>query len=111
MIVHTSNSLHCSIFFVCVTDVSSYFLTFQIKAFYETDITQLISPSEQQCDLLTRSLDSSLMSLRDQLEKIQALVSDELITQSSSHLKQVFDIPRLYRRTNREVSNQPKIRN
>ena len=39
------------------------------------------------------------------------LVTDEivkeLLSQSASHLKQISDIPRLFRRTNREIPTKP----
>ena len=41
------------------------------------------------------------------LPKITEEIVNELMNQSSQHLKQISDIPRLFRRTNREIPTKP----
>jgi len=46
-------------------------------------------------------------SLSSQLPQLELFVTNEIISQCVSNLKAVNDIPRLYRRTNRDVSTRP----
>jgi len=45
-------------------------------------------------------------SLTSQLPQLESFVTNEIISQCVLNLKAVNDIPRLYRRTNRDVSTQ-----
>ncbi|XP_050417131.1 conserved oligomeric Golgi complex subunit 2 [Patella vulgata] len=58
-------------------------------------------------DLLQACLQESVESLELRLPKFQSFVSGDVIKQCSVYLKQVNDIPRLYRKTNREVPSKP----
>lgn len=78
-----------------------------IKAFFEGTILELkpctINESE-----LRESLDESIYQLNEEgLPNIIALIKSLLIKQCIIVLKQVNDIPRLYRKTNREVPTKP----
>lgn len=44
-----------------------------------------------------------MLSLEEHLPKFCAIITDEIQMQCSAFIRQVSDIPRLYRRTNREV--------
>ncbi|XP_064622383.1 conserved oligomeric Golgi complex subunit 2-like [Lineus longissimus] len=52
------------------------------------------------------SISDSQSSLRDQVNKFDEYIISELTNQCLVHLKMVNDIPRLYRRTNREVPSK-----
>lgn len=44
-----------------------------------------------------------MTALDERLPKFRSIVTDEVVIQCSAFIRQVSDIPRLYRRTNREV--------
>ena len=52
------------------------------------------------------SLDESMVALKSSGEILQGIIEVQLISQSVGHLRFVSDIPRLYRRTNREVPSK-----
>ena len=54
---------------------------------------------------ILESLTESSSSIKSRLPKFESYVVEELTVQCAVHLKQVNDIPRLYRRTNKDVSN------
>ncbi|KAJ8713846.1 hypothetical protein PYW08_007466 [Mythimna loreyi] len=58
-------------------------------------------------DLLGQSLRSSEGALEGTKEKIKECIVNELFENFNVHLKQVSDIPRLYRKTNRSVPTKP----
>ncbi|XP_075982646.1 conserved oligomeric Golgi complex subunit 2 [Anticarsia gemmatalis] len=58
-------------------------------------------------DLLAQSLRSSEGSLEGTKEKIRECIVNELYDNFNLQLKQVSDIPRLYRKTNRSVPTKP----
>ncbi|KAF9419316.1 hypothetical protein HW555_004080 [Spodoptera exigua] len=58
-------------------------------------------------DILGQSLNASETILQGTKEKIKDCVVNELYENFNVHLKQVSDIPRLYRKTNRSVPNKP----
>ncbi|CAH1637583.1 unnamed protein product [Spodoptera littoralis] len=58
-------------------------------------------------DLLGQSLKASETILQGTKEKVRDCVVNELYENFNVHLKQVSDIPRLYRKTNRSVPNKP----
>ncbi|CAH0594060.1 unnamed protein product [Chrysodeixis includens] len=58
-------------------------------------------------DLLGQSLRSSEVALQGTKQKIKECIVNELYDNFNGHLKQVSDIPRLYRKTNRSVPTKP----
>ncbi|KAG7298108.1 hypothetical protein JYU34_018877 [Plutella xylostella] len=58
-------------------------------------------------DLLRQSLQPSQDALKGTKAKIIKFIVDELFDKFNSQLKQVSDIPRLYRKTNRSVPTKP----
>lgn len=57
--------------------------------------------------LLRQSLQPSEKVLGETKESIKERIVDELFSSYNAHLKQVSDIPRLYRKTNRSVPTRP----
>lgn len=57
--------------------------------------------------IITDCLIESEKNLESTLPFVAGEIVKELMSQSSVHLKQVGDIPRLFRRTNREVPTKP----
>lgn len=53
------------------------------------------------------SLDEGRKDLISKLATLSKVITDRVSTKSCSYLKQVSDIPRLYRRTNRELPSKP----
>lgn len=68
---------------------------------YVMNRTTKISPETQK--IFERSMYSSQVQLKEQLPKVTQVIVNAVSQQSILHLKQVNDIPRLYRRTNRDV--------
>lgn len=58
-------------------------------------------------DLLTQSLKYSELALEGTKEKVRECIVNELYNNFNVQLKQVSDIPRLYRKTNRSVPTKP----
>jgi len=48
-------------------------------------------------------------SLTSQLPQLESYITNEVVSQCVTNLKAVNDIPRLYRRTNRDVSSRPSL--
>ncbi|KAJ4444222.1 hypothetical protein ANN_06013 [Periplaneta americana] len=63
--------------------------------------------SQQGQDLLKSSLKESEQQLLTRLPLITQFILGEISGQSLPHLRQVSDIPRLFRRTNREMPSKP----
>ncbi|XP_014768474.2 conserved oligomeric Golgi complex subunit 2 [Octopus bimaculoides] len=79
-------------------------LSFQIFPMFEKDIRpKLESIGYQNIDLIKDAFNDSQTNVLCNVPKFQNSVIQELTCQCSVHLKQVADIPRLFRRTNREV--------
>lgn len=57
--------------------------------------------------LLKKSLTSSEETLEGTKQKVKECIVNELFVNYDVQLKQVRDIPRLYRKTNRSVPNRP----
>jgi len=55
------------------------------------------------------SIADSEESLTSQLPQLESYVTNEIVSQCVVNLKAVTDIPRLYRRTNRDVSSHPSL--
>lgn len=100
-------ALEIAAVFILLSDilwlVQDTFFISQVKDFYEDHIVKQISPDEEQRGRLDSSLEVGIQNLQEELSSTFSLISDELISLCSVQLKQVCDIPRLYRRTNREV--------
>merc|ERR1711879_729678 len=58
-------------------------------------------------ELFQESLNESQKNLRNNCEKLTSLITSRVSTKACAYLKQVSDIPRLYRRTNREIPTKP----
>ena len=56
---------------------------------------------------LTSSLNTSIQAIEDCLPKITESIVKVIVSESVVHLRQVSDIPRLFRRTNRETPTKP----
>lgn len=72
---------------------------FMITVLMSTSIIKLIL-------FVTECLTECSEEIKSKLPRFQAHLVEEITTQCSVHLKQVNDIPRLYRRTNKEVLYQ-----
>lgn len=59
--------------------------------------------------LLTEGLDEGVSDIRSKLQPFSRHIVEELTFQCAVHLKQVNDIPRLYRRTNRDVPTKASL--
>lgn len=66
-------------------------------------------PNEKGKCLLKQSLNSSIEVLQGSEIKIRNCIVNELFECFNIHLKQVSDIPRLYRKTNRSVPSKPCV--
>ncbi|XP_067943621.1 conserved oligomeric Golgi complex subunit 2-like [Watersipora subatra] len=80
-----------------------YKLMSQVSKTLTTEIIPAIGADEIQQSLLKVSLEESFNGIKGQLEVVEGLVSEEMVVSISGLMKQVSDIPRLYRRTNKEV--------
>lgn len=58
-------------------------------------------------DYFEQSLQESGCELRHKLDCLSGVITDRIVGKSIIFLKQVADIPRLYRRTNRELPSKP----
>ena len=74
-----------------------------IRESLESTIIPALQADDTQRSLLEAGISESCDKIRDQLHKIQSIVSEDIVTSVTSLIKQVSDIPRLYRRTNKEV--------
>lgn len=63
--------------------------------------------NEKSYKLLEDCLAETIKNLTDTLPHITQEIVKELLSQSAFHLKQISDIPRLFRRTNREIPTKP----
>uniref|UniRef100_A0A336KZD7 Conserved oligomeric Golgi complex subunit 2 n=1 Tax=Culicoides sonorensis TaxID=179676 RepID=A0A336KZD7_CULSO len=69
----------------------------------ETIVKKASKPFVAQRQLLENCFNESKKSLCTRLTQIELKVAQDLIANSAPYLKQVNDIPRLYRKTNREI--------
>jgi len=60
-------------------------------------------------EMLTESVEEIKSGLDDFLPKLGQVVIDSISSECCIHLKSVYDIPRLFRRTNREMPTKPSI--
>lgn len=75
---------------------------------YENIIIRL-GPKEVQVhvDTLAQSFSEACDLLTEKVGKIEDRIVDEILKKSAGNIKQVNDIPRLYRKTNREIPSKP----
>ncbi|KAL4711754.1 hypothetical protein ACJJTC_015820 [Scirpophaga incertulas] len=66
-------------------------------------------PINNDCNLLKNSLKSSENLLQGTINKIKECIVNELFNYFNIQLKQVSDIPRLYRKTNRSIPTKPCV--
>lgn len=87
-----------------VANVYQVLCLLQVTVLLEAYILPALEPEESQRSLLQSGITESCDLIRAQLHKIQSLVTADIVAHVSGLTKQVSDIPRLYRRTNKEVS-------
>ncbi|KAL8600040.1 hypothetical protein ACOMHN_039273 [Nucella lapillus] len=92
---------------VCLLcDASS--LQEKIPQVYEALIRpKVLASGLQNDDALKECIQENVSALHERLPKFRCMVTDEVVVQCSAFLRQVSDIPRLYRRTNREAPSKP----
>ncbi|PVD26689.1 hypothetical protein C0Q70_14367 [Pomacea canaliculata] len=80
----------------------------KLSVMYEQTVHPKILAAGLQNDaVLKECLQESMLSLEEHLPKFCAIITDEIQMQCSAFIRQVSDIPRLYRRTNREAPSKP----
>ncbi|XP_041354010.1 conserved oligomeric Golgi complex subunit 2-like [Gigantopelta aegis] len=83
-------------------------LTQMLPGLFDTTVLpRLQEANVQDAATLKDCLDDCKTAIEARLPKFQQFIVGDIITQCSVYLKQVSDIPRLYRRTNREVPSKP----
>ncbi len=82
-------------------------LVAMLPDFYNESIKACLSQlGVQHFSLIEESLQDSYSAITDQLPKFSKIVTDDITEQCAVHIKAVNDLPRLYRRTNREVPSK-----
>ncbi|XP_033733941.1 conserved oligomeric Golgi complex subunit 2-like isoform X2 [Pecten maximus] len=80
----------------------------QISSLFDETIKPKVSATGfENTDNLKDSIQECSSSLLNKLPRYRNFIVEEISCQCSIHLKQVNDVPRLYRRTNREVPVKP----
>lgn len=79
----------------------------KLPVFQTQSVSRLPKVSEQIMALLHNSLDESIVKLQSQLGNVSSAIIKHLAGDSITLLRQVNDIPRLFRRTNREAPSKP----
>ncbi|XP_076463850.1 conserved oligomeric Golgi complex subunit 2-like isoform X2 [Babylonia areolata] len=80
----------------------------KIPEMYETFIRpKVLASGLQSDDALKECIQENASALQERLPKFRSMVTDEIVVQCSAFIRQVSDIPRLYRRTNREAPSKP----
>ena len=75
--------------------------------FLELLLPSTLSLTESAKDLFEKSLAETKSGFQDKLTTLEKIITDRVAKQSCGFLSQVSDIPRLYRRTNREIPSKP----
>lgn len=89
-----------------ISDVEN--LSEQVPAIFKDVIQPRISAlGYDDLDSLLDNIKESSDQIKSELPQFQSYIVQEVCSQCALHLKQVNDIPRLYRRTNREVPTKP----
>ncbi|XP_043467121.1 conserved oligomeric Golgi complex subunit 2 [Leptopilina heterotoma] len=93
-------------FLVCLyTDVDIFIRLLQ--SIFQLANQKVKNLNEKSCKLLEDCLGETRKNLSETLPLITQEIVKELLSQSAFHLKQISDIPRLFRRTNREIPTKP----
>nr|CAD7568870.1 unnamed protein product [Timema californicum] len=79
----------------------------KLKQFSAMTSTRLDGVSPQTCEKLDNSIEESKQQLLSRLPIVTQFILGEVSSQSLSQLRQVNDIPRLFRRTNRDIPTKP----
>lgn len=79
----------------------------KIASYIETIREKMPTSLNSQLPVIEKCFDDSKDELHKCLEIIEKQWSDEIISQASGWTKQVADIPRLYRKTNRDAPTKP----
>ncbi|KAK7104007.1 hypothetical protein V1264_018785 [Littorina saxatilis] len=80
----------------------------KVPQLFETVIhPKVVASGLQQDDSLRECIQENMTALDERLPKFRSIVTDEVVIQCSAFIRQVSDIPRLYRRTNREAPSKP----
>ena len=83
-----------------------------VDTLLKQDFLDLLLPStlsltDAAKELFEKSLAETKTSFEERLKALEKIITDRVAKQSSGFLRQVSDIPRLYRRTNREIPSKP----
>lgn len=79
----------------------------KISGIFDCIVEKIPSSLNTQLNLVEKCFDESRQILSERLKFIEKQWSDEIITQTAGWTKQVADIPRLYRKTNRDAPTKP----
>ncbi|KAK7504893.1 hypothetical protein BaRGS_00003921 [Batillaria attramentaria] len=79
----------------------------KIPQFYESTVRPKVFAAGLHNDgVLRECIQENVSAVEERLPKFRTIVTDEILTQCSAFIRQVSDIPRLYRRTNREAPSK-----
>lgn len=79
----------------------------KISGIFDCIVEKIPSSLNTQLNLVEKCFDESRQILSERLKFIEKQWSDEIIAQTAGWTKQVADIPRLYRKTNRDAPTKP----
>lgn len=79
----------------------------KLSGIFDCIVEKIPKHFNTQLDLVEKCFDESRDMLNKRLKFIEKQWSDEIIAQTSGWTKQVADIPRLYRKTNRDAPTKP----
>lgn len=78
-----------------------------IPKIFDSIVEQIPFSLNTELPLVEKCFDDTKKMLSDRLKQIEEKWSSEIIAQTSGWTKQVADIPRLYRKTNRDAPSKP----
>lgn len=79
----------------------------KISSIFDCIVEKIPVNMNTQLSLIEKCFDESRKMLTERLKLIEKQWSDEIIAQTAGWTKQVGDIPRLYRKTNRDAPTKP----
>lgn len=79
----------------------------KISSIFDCIVEKTPVNQKTQLNLIEKCFDESRSMLTERLKLIEEQWSGEIIAQTTGWTKQVGDIPRLYRKTNREAPTKP----
>lgn len=82
-------------------------LTTKLSGIFDCIVEKMPSNLNIHLSLVEKCFDESRRLLSDRLKSIEKQWRDEIIAQTAGWTKQVADIPRLYRKTNRDAPTKP----